>query len=454
MPERADSWQVMRARRPAHVLLIPAVVATVWAAAPALDAQSASHAGPAGAAAQADSRARIVVGFNGLSREQRRELLARLGASLRRHLPHLRTASASVAAADRDAILARLRENENIRFAEVDRHVGLVRPRIGDRLRLASAARAPNDEGFSVQYSLKQGNDHDVDATNAWEKHTSCAKVAILDTGIDTGHKDLKKNLWRNEGEKPNNGKDDDHNGYVDDDYGVDLVRGHGSGADKNGHGTHVAGIVAARGNNDRGISGLCWKAKLISVRWMDADGRGYTGDAAEGIVYAVDQGARVINASYGSTTPTDVEREAIAYAAAHDTLIVAAAGNDHKNDDKKPVYPAAYPDANVITVAATDEQDHLATSPTTARRPSTSPRPVPRSARPTRAGTTSTCRARAWPRRSSRPPPRCCASRSPRRSKKIRKLLLNHVDNKKKLKDKVASGGRLNVRRSLAARD
>ena len=93
----------------------------------------------------------------------------------------------------------------------------------------------------------------------------------------------------------------------------------------------------------------------------MDADGRGYTSDAAEAIVYAVDNGAHVINASYGSTTPTDVERDAIAYAAAHETLIVAAAGNDHSNDDKQPVYPAAYPDANIITVAATDEKDHLA---------------------------------------------------------------------------------------------
>ena len=101
-------------------------------------------------------QARIVVGFNGLTRAERRELLARFGAALRRHLPRLRAAGATVAAADRDAILARLRENENIKFAEVDRHVGLVRPRIGDRLRLAKRCRAPNDEGFSVQYSLKR----------------------------------------------------------------------------------------------------------------------------------------------------------------------------------------------------------------------------------------------------------------------------------------------------------
>jgi thermitase len=439
----------MSVKRPATVLVVAAVIAC--AAAPAL---GGSHSRSAHAAAQNDAKARIVVGFHGLSRAQQQQLLARFGAALRRHLPHLRTAAASVPAADRDAILARLRANTNITFAEVDRHVGLIRPRLGKRLRLAHAAKTPDDEGFSVQYSLKQKDDHDVDATNAWDIRTSCAKVAILDTGIDTSHKDLKDNLWRNEGEKPNNDKDDDHNGYVDDDYGVDLVRGHGSGKDKNGHGTHVAGIIAARGDNNRGVSGLCWKAKLISVRWMDADGRGYTSDAAEAIVYAVDQGARVINASYGSGTPTDVEEEAIAYAAKHDTLIVAAAGNDHKNDDKKPVYPAAYPDANVIAVAATDDHDHLADFSNYGKKT------VDLAAPGDSIGSTYIDGEYVYMSGTSMAAPLVAATAAMLRKqesapvKTIRKLLLNNVDDKKKLKDKVASGGRLNVRRSLAARD
>ncbi len=443
MSEPAAPGRPVRLRRPAQLLVVAAATLIAWAAAPA-------HGG---SAAQ-DEQARIVVGFRGLSQDERRDLLARFGAALRRHLPRLRAAGATVPAADRDAILARLRENENIKFAEIDRHVGLVRPRIGDRLRLGRAARTPDDEGFSVQYSLKQSADHDVDATNAWETRTSCAKVAILDTGIDTGHKDLKENLWRNDGEKPNNGTDDDRNGYVDDDYGVDLVRGHGSGVDENGHGTHVAGIVAARGNNDRGVSGLCWKAQLISVRWMDADGRGYTGDAAEAIVYAVDHGARVINASYGSTTPTDVEREAIAYAAAHDTLIVAAAGNDHKNDDKQPVYPAAYPDANIITVAATDEKDHLADFSNYGKKT------VDLAAPGDSIGSTWEDGDYRYLSGTSMAAPLVAAAAAMLRKhesapvKTIRKRLLNNVDHKKKLADRVASGGRLNVRRSLAAHD
>jgi thermitase len=445
--QEPPSGHPVRLRRPAQVLVVVATSLIAWAAAPALG-------GPVGTVAQDDSRARIVVGFQGLSETERQELLARLGAALRRHLPRLRAAGATVPAADRDAILARLRENENVKFAEVDRQVGLVRPRVGDRLRLGRAARTPDDEGFSVQYSLRQSDDHDVDATNAWETRTSCAKVAILDTGIDTGHKDLKENLWRNEAEKPNNGKDDDGNGYIDDVYGVDLVTGRGSGDDHNGHGTHVAGIIGARGDNDRGISGLCWKAKLISVRWMDADGRGYTGDAAEAIVYAVDRGARVINASYGSTTPTDVEREAIAYAAAHDALIVAAAGNDHKNDDKNPVYPAAYPDANVIAVAATDEKDRLADFSNYGKKT------VDLAAPGDAIGSTWEDGDYRYLSGTSMAAPLVSASAAMLRKHKsasatrIRNLLLNHVDDKSKLKDKVASGGRLNIRRSLAAHD
>ncbi len=178
----------MSAGRPAAALAVAAVIAIVCAATPA-------HAASARAPAQNGAQARIVVGFHGLNRAQQQEPLARFGAALRRHLPHLRTAAASVPAADRDAILARLRANANITFAEVDRNVGLVRPRLGNRLRLAHSAKTPDDEGFSVQYSLKQKDDHDVDATNAWEIRTSCAKVAILDTGIDTSHKDLKDNL-------------------------------------------------------------------------------------------------------------------------------------------------------------------------------------------------------------------------------------------------------------------
>ena len=402
---------------------------------------------------QAD-RARIVVGFKpGVPRAERDGVLARDGALLRRALGALRAAGATVPAADRDRILARLRAEPSVAYAEVDRPVGLIRPRVGARLPLARAARTPNDEGFGFQYSLRDGNDHDIDATQAWERRTKCAKVALLDTGIDNDHKDLKANLWRNDGEVPGNGRDDDGNGYVDDDRGVDLVDGRGSGIDRHGHGTHTAGIIGAIGNNKRGVSGLCWKSPIISVRFMDSDGRGFSSGSAEGIIYAVDNGAHVINASYGTSERSEVERDAIAYAAAHDTLIVAAAGNDHENVDKHPHYPAAYPDANVISVAASDEHDKLASFSNWGKKS------VDLAAPGDAIASTAQNSDYDYMSGTSQAAPLVSAAAAMLRKQgdglpvaTIRKLLLKKADDKKAFKGKVASGGRLNVRRALDA--
>src|SRR6478735_8118774 len=231
--------------------------------------------------------------------------------------------------------------------------------RVEDNVPVA-VAKAPNDPGLVQQYALSDGSDHDIDAPGAWNDQTSCAMVAVLDTGIQLNHPDLKQNVWSNPKET-NNGLDDDGNGYIDDVQGVDIVTGRGSGTDENGHGTHVAGIIGARGNNDRGISGLCWKVKLLNVRILDAEGRGYVAQQVAGIEYALKAGAKVINCSFGGPDSSDVMRDAIAKARSQGALIVAAAGNDGQNTDKTPFYPAAYPDSNVLSVAATDERDRLA---------------------------------------------------------------------------------------------
>ena len=189
-------------------------------------------------------------------------------------------------------------------------------------------AKSANDPGVSEQYAIKQKDDHDIDAPGAWTERTDCAKVAVLDTGVQTDHPDLKKNLWENT-KDPNNGRDDDNNGVVDDRYGGDIVDGKGSGDDKHGHGTHVAGIIGARGNNDRGITGLCWSMKIVAVRVMDADGHGTWSREIAGIDYAIKAGAKVINASYGGSTGSDIVRDAIGRARDKGVLVVAAAGND-----------------------------------------------------------------------------------------------------------------------------
>ena len=223
-----------------------------------------------------------------------------------------------------------------------------------------SISKNANDPGISEQYALKQKDDHDIDAPGAWNRRTSCAKVAVLDTGVQTNHPDLKSNLWENT-KDPSNGRDDDRNGVIDDRFGGDLVDGKGSGDDEHGHGTHVAGIIGARGNNDRGIAGLCWSVKIVSVRVLDANGRGTSSDQIAGIDYAISAGAKVINASFGGPTGSEIVRDAIERAKSKGVLLVAAAGNDGVNADQKPLFPAAYPDSNVFSVAATNSKDKLA---------------------------------------------------------------------------------------------
>ena len=148
-------------------------------------------------------------------------------------------------------------------------------------------AKNANDPGVAEQYAIKQKDDHDIDAPGAWNERTSCAKVAVLDTGVQTDHPDLKSNLWENT-KDPSNGRDDDGNGVIDDRIGGDVVDGKGSAKDQHGHGTHVAGIIGARGNNDRGIAGLCWSVKIVAVRVLDADGRGTWSTEIAGIDYAI----------------------------------------------------------------------------------------------------------------------------------------------------------------------
>jgi subtilisin family serine protease len=245
-----------------------------------------------------------------------------------------------------EELRARLRSSDRVQRVEDDGPI--------------SISKNANDPGVSEQYAIKQKDDHDIDAPGAWNERTSCAKVAVLDTGVQTNHPDLKGNLWENT-KDPSNGRDDDGNGVVDDRFGGDLIDGTGSGDDKHGHGTHVAGIIGARGNNDRGIAGLCWSVKIVAVRVLDADGYGTWSQGIAGLDYAIRAGAKVVNASFGGSTGSELGRDAIQRAKQKGVLIVAAAGNDGANDDATPVFPAAYPDSNILSVAATNSKDKLA---------------------------------------------------------------------------------------------
>jgi subtilisin family serine protease len=219
---------------------------------------------------------------------------------------------------------------------------------------------APSDPGFAGQWQL--AGDGPLGIRSAWTITTGGdVTVAVVDTGARMAHRDLAPNLWTNPGEIAGNGLDDDANGFVDDVHGADVVDGDGDPGDANGHGTHVAGIIGARGDDGYGTTGVAWRVKLMIVRALGADGRGTMANLAEGIRYAVRNGARIVNLSLaGRRDDADLEA-ALAEADRAGVLVVAAAGNAGNDLDSAPLYPAASASSAVIAVASTDAGGNLA---------------------------------------------------------------------------------------------
>ena len=231
----------------------------------------------------------------------------------------------------------------------------------------------PNDPRFSDLWGMHNTGqaggkrDADIDAPEAWDvqKGSRSVLLAVIDTGVDYDHQDLKANMWINPGEsgdgRENNGIDDDGNGYVDDFRGWDFVNKDNDPDDDHGHGTHVAGTIGAVGNNGIGVVGVNWRVKIMPLKFLNAQGTGYLSDAISAILYAVDMGAKVLNNSWGGGQYSRALRDAIAYADASGVLFVAAAGNDRRDNDLRPHYPSSYDLPNIIAVAATDNWDNLA---------------------------------------------------------------------------------------------
>ena len=201
----------------------------------------------------------------------------------------------------------------------------------------------------------------DIDAFEAWDiTNGSGVTIAVIDSGIDAAHPDLAPNLWTNPGEIAGNGIDDDGNGYVDDVHGYDFVNDDGDPADSDGHGTHVAGSAAARGDDGEGVVGVAYGAKIMTLQFFDGNAGGYSSIASAAIRYAVNNGADVINASWGSYGSSTAIYNAIAYARSHGVMFIAAAGNEGNDNDSYGLYPASYDLDNVISVAASDRNDRL----------------------------------------------------------------------------------------------
>ncbi len=190
----------------------------------------------------------------------------------------------------------------------------------------------------------------------AWQMSQGAGvTVAVIDSGTTLDHPDLAPNLWRNPDEVPGNGIDDDGNGYVDDVNGIDLTTSSNDNVpdDEDGHGTHVAGIIAGA-HNGRGIIGVAYKAKLMTIKVLDAQGIGTTEGVAAGIRYATANGARIINMSLNGPTPSQALTAAVNAACAADVLLVVSAGNGAKNVDTTSSYPVSIPSPCMIGVAST----------------------------------------------------------------------------------------------------
>jgi subtilisin family serine protease len=224
---------------------------------------------------------------------------------------------------------------------------------------LVSAAPAPAQEPRQgEQWAVAPGAV--LDLPGAWDLSQGAGvTVAVIDSGTRLDHFDLARNIWTNFGEVPGNGVDDDDNGYVDDVHGIDLTNRdrRQNLNDGNGHGTHVAGIIAAAANR-RGVVGVAPKARIMTVKVLDAAASGTTAAVAEGIRYAAANGARIINMSLGGDTRDQRVVDAIEAANAANVLVICSAGNSGRNIDRRPSYPVSIPAPNVIGVASTSPTD------------------------------------------------------------------------------------------------
>jgi len=215
----------------------------------------------------------------------------------------------------------------------------------------AAPAAAAADPLLAQQWALGPAA---IGAQEAWTQSSGeGVLVAVLDTGLQLDHPDLAANVWTNPREVPANGRDDDANGIVDDVHGANMIQRNAAVADDHGHGTHVAGIIAARRGNGAGGSGLAPDAKILPVKVLDSSMRGTTGTLADGIRYAVDIGAKILNVSVNSDGATPTVKAAVRYAGEHGAIVVASAGNNGRNIDLLPSYPASLPDPAILSVAA-----------------------------------------------------------------------------------------------------
>lgn len=315
----------------------------------------------------ADGLTNLLVGFQGgRPSPSAQALLSSLGAEVVSAYSSGSTLVRLPTGIDSDWMLPLLRQAEGVRYAQPDAPMFLP-----------AAASSPLmgslDPLYRYQWGLNNTDlksdggpaDIDINAYEAWKITQGSAStiVAVIDTGVDVDHPDLADRLWTNPGEIPGNGIDDDRNGYVDDWRGWNTFANNNNIQDDDGHGTHVSGILGAAGDTDGGGAGVDWRARIMVVKALGRQG-GSESSFIAALTYAVDNGARVVNASLGTQPGAEVSpalQEAVAYALSKNVVLVAAAGNSANDNDQSPVYPAGIRLPNVISVAAVDRAGNLA---------------------------------------------------------------------------------------------
>ncbi|MEK7355951.1 MAG: S8 family peptidase [Bdellovibrionota bacterium] len=250
---------------------------------------------------------------------------------------------------------------ESIDFAEQDQTVRTVKP---DTLEKTEAG---SDVGASAATDWWHTKIEDADAWSRGYRGQGVV-VAVIDSGVQVTHNDLKNHLAVNTGEtgvdgagddKATNGFDDDGNGYVDDVNGYDFSEDSGAVTDGSGHGTHVAGVVVADHASGT-VYGAAPDARVLPLDFMDDDGAGHISDAIRAMSYAVTRGAKVINASWGGAPCSKSLRQAITDVGAQGVLVVTASGNEYASLDLDPTYPAAYNVSNQVTVGSSTMGDRM----------------------------------------------------------------------------------------------
>jgi subtilisin family serine protease len=277
--------------------------------------------------------------------------------------------------ADVQTVVNQYASRGDVEYAEANNVIQLDDPAAGEKTVDVDSNTyekgTPNDPQFADQWALNNLGQNggkekaDIDALKAWAKTQGSKEVvvAVLDSGVDYNHVDLRANMWT----RPDNVPEyvDNELGTLDDIHGFDVDMDLGDPMDDNGHGTHCAGVIGAEGDNGVGIAGINWHVRIMPLKFLGRGGFGTTKAAIEAINYAIDRkkhgvNIRVISASWGSTSRSKALEDVIRAAGDAGILFVAAAGNNGTDNDKRPHYPSNYDLPNVISVAATDNTDNL----------------------------------------------------------------------------------------------